>query len=162
MENTETSDVMFMSDWWEMVDSNKIDEDVRYRILVYAVNKFGQKRVREEIGVSRATIWRLIGRRSPVKPEYVKSVLKLLSLEEFERIVEARRKLRALGIVRDDGSIDYSLALEMLAVARNDEYLKNAILRFVVQEFSEDLKRMLGLSFTGLKFHWTDDLSISL
>ena len=160
MESTETSVVMFMSDisdWRSRVDPSKIDEDSRYRILRYAVSKFGHKRVREVIGVSRVTLWRLIGRKSPVKPEYVKPLLELLSLDEFERIVEGRRKLVALGIVRDDGSIDYSLVLEILAIARSDEYLKNAILRFVVQEFREDLKKMLGLSFAGIKFNWTED-----
>jgi len=64
-----------------------------------------------------------------------------LSREEFGELVSAREKLKALGILRDDGTIDYSLALEILAVAKDDEYLKNALLRFVVQEFREDLKK---------------------
>jgi len=51
--------------------------------------------------------WRLLERKSPVKPEYIKPVLKLLSREEFENIVGARQKLRALGIVGDDGSDRY-------------------------------------------------------
>jgi len=33
-----------------------------------------------------------------------------------------------------DGSVDYSLALEILAMVKGDEYLKNSILRFVAQE----------------------------
>jgi len=67
-----------------------------------------------------------------------------LTREEFEKIVSARDRLKSLGILRDDGTIDYSLALEILAIAKDDEYLKNAILRFVVQEFREDLKKMRG------------------
>ncbi len=63
-------------------------------------------------------------------------------------------RFRALSILRDDGTIDYSLALEILAVARDDEYLKNAILRFVVQEFREDLRKMLGLSMARIVFKW--------
>ena len=58
--------------------------------------------------------------------------------------------------MRDDGTIDYSLALEILAVAKDDEYLKNAILRFVVQEFREDLKKMLGISFAGITLKWDE------
>ena len=82
--------------------------------------------------------------------------MKLLTREEFERLVTARERLRALGILRDDGTIDYSLALEILAVAKDDEYLKNALLRFVVQEFREDLKKMLGISFAGITMRWDE------
>ena len=80
-----------------------------------------------------------------------------MTREEFEEIVSARDRLKSLGILRDDGTIDYSLALEILAVAKDDEYLKNAILRFVVQEFREDLKKMLGISFAGIVLKWSDD-----
>ncbi len=51
-------------------------------------------------------MWRLLEKKSPVKPEYVKPLLKLLSREEFERLVSARERLRALGILRDDGTVD--------------------------------------------------------
>ncbi len=144
------------------MDPSKLDEETRYRLLQYDVNKYGQKRVYEEIGISRVTMWRLLERKSPVRPEYIKPILKLLTKEEFEKIVGARQKLRAIGIVKDDGSIDYSLAIEILAVARGDEYLKNAILRFVVQEFRDDLKRMLGISFAGIKLTWIEDFKIFL
>jgi len=121
-----------------------------------------QKRIYEEIGISRITMWRLLERKSPVRPEYVKPILKLLTREEFENIVGARQKLKAVGIVRDDGSVDYSLALEILAIAKGDEYLKNAILRFVVQEFRDDLRRMLGVSLVGVKLEWSDDFETFL
>jgi len=56
--------------------------------------------------------------------------------------------------MRDDGTVDYSLVLEILAMAKNDEYLKNIILRFVVQEFREDLRKILGLSMAHVVFKW--------
>ena len=148
--------------WWEAVDPLKLDNYTRYRILTYVVEKYGRKRVREEAGISRVTLWRLLNRKSPVRPEYVKSLLKLLSREEFERLAAARERLIALGILRDDGTIDYSLALEILAVAKDDEYLRNALLRFVVQEFREDLKKMLGISFAGIKLKWSEDFEYFL
>ncbi len=143
--------------WWGKVDVSKLSEDSRYRILRYVTEKYGKKVVVEKTGISRVTLWRLLERVSPVKPEYVKPLLKLLTREEFEKIVSARDRLKSLGILRDDGAKDYSLALEILAIAKDDEYLKNAILRFVVQEFREDLKRMLGISFAGIVLKWSDD-----
>jgi len=144
-------------EWWVQVDPVKLSEEARYRILRYVVERHGGKRVMELTGVSRVTLWRLLERKSPVKPEYVGPLLRLLSLQEFEELVAVGERLRSLGIVREDGAIDYSLALEILAIAKHDEYLKNAILRFVVQEFREDLKRMLGVSFAGIKLEWTRD-----
>jgi len=140
--------------WWERVNVPKLGEDSRYAILKYVVEKYGKGKVLEETGISRVTLWRLLERRSPVRPEYVRPLLKLLTHEEFEGLVAARERLKALGILRDDGTVDYSLALEVLAIAKDDEYLKNALLRFVVQEFREDLKRMLGASLAHVVFKW--------
>ncbi|MEM4546724.1 MAG: integrase, partial [Nitrososphaerota archaeon] len=53
--------------------------------------------------------------------------------------------------------VDYSLVLEILSIARSDEYLKNAVLRFVIQEFREDVRKMLGISFAGIKLEWSED-----
>ncbi|MEM2195948.1 MAG: integrase, partial [Sulfolobales archaeon] len=121
------------------------------------VEKYGRKKVIEEAGISRVTLWRLLNRVSPVDPEYVAPLLKLLKQTEFESLVSAKNRLRSLGIVRDDGTVDYSLVLEILSIARSDEYLKNAVLKFVVQEFREDIRKMLGISFTGIKLEWSED-----
>jgi intergrase/recombinase len=160
LEQTETSAVIILSEhssWWKEVDVSKLSEDARYRILTYVVEKYGRKKVLEETEISRVTLWRLLERKSPVKPEYVKPLLKLLTREEFEKLITARERLRSLSILREDGTIDYSLVLEILAFAKDDEYLKNALLRFVVQEFREDLKKMLGIIFAGIVLRWTED-----
>lgn len=74
------------------------------------------------LGQETVSMWRLLERKSPVRPGYIKPILKLLTKEEFEKIIGVRQKPRAIGIVKDSDSIDYSLALEILAVARNDGY----------------------------------------
>jgi len=87
MEQAETLEVIVMTDsreWWEQVDISKLSEDARYRILKYVVEKYSRRTVLEESGISRVTLWRLLERTSPVKPEYVKPLLKFLSREEFE------------------------------------------------------------------------------
>jgi len=47
-------------------------------------------------------------------------------------------------------------------VAKDDEYLKNALLRFVIQEFREDLKKMLGISFAGITLRRDKDFEYFL
>jgi len=51
--------------WWEAVDPAKLSENARYRILARVVEEHGRKRVLEEAGISRVTLWRLLGRKSP-------------------------------------------------------------------------------------------------
>ncbi|MEM1881184.1 MAG: hypothetical protein QXQ23_04470, partial [Sulfolobales archaeon] len=58
------------SEWWNRINVSKIDEDSRYKILSYLVEKYGRKKVMEEAGISRVTLWRLLNRVSPVDPEY--------------------------------------------------------------------------------------------
>jgi len=70
--------------------------------------------------------------------------------------------MRAIGVVGDDGSVDYSLAPEVLAVAKGGEYLKNAASRFAVQEFGDDLREMLGVSLIGVKLEWSYDFETFL
>ncbi|MEM1687285.1 MAG: hypothetical protein QXR24_04400 [Thermosphaera sp.] len=49
MVQTETSDVIALSDdsseWWNRINASKIDEDSRYKILSYLVEKYGRKQV---------------------------------------------------------------------------------------------------------------------
>ena len=140
--------------WFDSLDLSKVSDEDRFRVLEYAVSKHGRARVQEALRVSRITMWRLLNRQARVDDDKLRALLSLITQREFENLVSARDRLRALGVLREDGTVDYGLALEVLAVARSDEYLKNAILRFVVREFREDLKRMLGVSFAGVVFRW--------
>ncbi len=136
--------------WYSQLDLEKLDRETRLRILRFAIEKHGKHVVTEVLGVSRVTLWRYLSGKQEVPSD--KLLAKgLVSREEFERLVATGERLRALGILRDDGGVDYGLALEVLALAKRDEYLKNAILRFVVQEFREDLRKMLGISLAGIK-----------
>jgi len=92
-----------------------------------------------------------------IPSDIVRNALRFLTRTEFESIISDWDKLKALGIVRENGVIDYGVALKILALASRDEYLRNAILRFVVENFREDLKKMLGISLTGIKFEWCED-----
>ncbi|MEM0297788.1 integrase [Desulfurococcus sp.] len=77
--------------------------------------------------------------------------------QEFREVLGARKALEALGVVRQDGSVNYPVAIEILRIAASDEYLKQLILRSVVENFREDLRKMLGISFAGVKLEWSSD-----
>jgi len=141
-------------EWYSSLDFSKVSDEDRYRILEYVVSRHGRERVREVLGVSRITMWRLLNRQARVDDSKLRALLSIITQREFESLVSARDRLRALGILRDDGALDYALALEILALASRDEYLRQAILRFTVENFREDLRRMLGLSLAHAVFKW--------
>ena len=99
---------------------------------------------------------RLLSKQVRVDDSKLRTLLTLITQREFETLISARDRLRALGILRDDGTVDYGLALEVLALASSDEYLKNALIQFVVTRFKEDVKKALGISFAGIKLHWDE------
>ncbi|MCC6014473.1 MAG: integrase [Desulfurococcaceae archaeon] len=140
--------------WYEGLDLSKLGPEDRVRLLRYAVDRYGANRVMEALGVSKVTLWRLLNGRSPVDNEKLVKVLRLLTPAEFESAVGAAKKLMAAGILREDGTVDYAAALELLALAARDEYLKQALLRFTVENFREDLRRMLSLSLAHVVFRW--------
>jgi len=78
-----------------------------------------------------------------VPDEVVRKVLQFITRGEFESVVSDWDRLRALGIVENDETIDYDLVLKILGLASRGKFLKNAILRFVIQEFRDDLRNKL-------------------
>jgi len=142
--------------WYEVLNLKSLSEEDRARILQYVVDKHGRETVQEVLRVSRATMWRLLNGKSRLDDERLKLLLTMITEEEFRRVLEARKVLEAAGLVRD-GYIDYPLALEVVKLILRDEYLKNLVLRYVVDTYREDLRKLLGMSFAGIKLEWSED-----
>ncbi|MEM4810270.1 MAG: integrase, partial [Desulfurococcaceae archaeon] len=95
-------------------------------------------------------MWRLLNGKSRLDDERLKLLLTIITEEEFRKVLEAA------GLVRD-GYVDYTLALEVVKLILRDEYLKNLVLRHVVDTYREDLRKLLGMSFAGIKLEWSED-----
>jgi hypothetical protein len=95
----------------------------------------------------------LHGKRE-IPDEVILKALQHIDEKEFSEIVGSFERLKVAGILKDDGSIDYSAILQALALATRDEYLKQAILRFAVEHFREDLKKMLGILPANIVLTW--------
>lgn len=146
-----------MTSWIDSLDLNKIGDDDRYKVLEYVVGKVGKEKVMEVLGISKITVWRLLNRQQRVDDGKLRALLSLMSEQEFREVLGTKKALEAVGIVRPDGSVNYSIVAEILRLAAGDEYLKQLILRFAVENFREDLRKMLGISFAGIKLEWSDD-----
>ncbi|MGB9734512.1 MAG: integrase [Conexivisphaera sp.] len=145
------------SDWRGRVDVSALGQGARRAILSALKDRMGALELARAIGVSRVALWRYLkGERDP-PGDVIRRALGLMEEEEFHRALRGSELLRALGAVREDGSIDYSVAVEAIGAAMNDEYLRNLVLRLVAERYRDDLKRMLGLSAPRVVLRWTPE-----
>ncbi|MDT7887648.1 MAG: hypothetical protein RQ885_01565 [Desulfurococcales archaeon] len=140
--------------WIYRIDVKGLSDDVRREIVKRVKDKLGYGGALEALGIARGSLFNYLHGFRRVPDDVIRKALYYLDESEFNRIVQGFDRLRAVGIVRGDGSIDYSLILQAVALASKDEYLKQAILRFAVEHFREDLRKMLGLVPTTIKLTW--------
>jgi intergrase/recombinase len=140
--------------WFEKIDVRGLSDEVRRSILEKVKGKLGYNEALKALEISRGALHNYLHGLRRVPDEVVSRALRCLEEREFYEIVRGVDRLRAVGVVREDGSIDYPLILQAIALATRDEYLKHAILRFCVENFREDLKKMLGVLPSTVKLTW--------
>jgi len=87
--------------WFDSLDLSKVFDEDRFRVLDYAVSRHGRARVQEVLGVSRITMWRLLNKQVRVDDDKLRALLSLITQREFESLISARDRLRALGKIED-------------------------------------------------------------
>jgi intergrase/recombinase len=140
--------------WYDKINISALSDEARRLIIERVKRKLGFTRALEALGISRGSLYNYLHGVRRVPDEVVYRALQHLEEGEFNEIVKGVDRLRAVGIIREDGSIDYSLILQAVALASRDEYLKQALLKFTVENFREDLRKMLGLSLAHVVFKW--------
>jgi len=140
--------------WFMRVDVKALSEETRRLILERVKRKLGFNKTLEVLGIARGSLHNYLQGIRKAPDNIVYKALQYLEEGEFNEIVQGIDRLRAIGVIRRDGSIDYSLILQAIALATRDEYLKQALLRFTVENFREDLRKMLSLSLAHVVFKW--------
>jgi len=120
------------------------------------VEKLGRERILEALGVSRYTLWRMIKGRVGIDDVKLRTLLSLITEPEFREVLSSSKLLEAANIVRPDGTVNYAVVMEILKKAAEDEYLKQLIIRFVVDNFREDVKKAIGLFPANIVLHWDE------
>jgi len=150
-----TNELKVSSGWIHKVNVKGLSDDVRREILRRVKNKLGFNKTVEVLDISKGSLHNYLNGLRKIPDEVISKALQYLDEKEFNEIVAGIDRLKAVGIIREDGSIDYSLILQAVALASKDEYLKQAILRFTIENFREDLRKMLGLSLSQVMFTWS-------
>jgi intergrase/recombinase len=148
-------DVNVSSRWIHKVNIKGLGDDVRREILRRVKEKLGFNKTVEILDIAKGSLHNYLNGIRRIPDDVISKALQYLDEKEFNEIVAGIDRLKAVGIIREDGSIDYSLILQAVALASKDEYLKQAILRFTVENFREDLRKMLGISLSQVVFTWS-------
>jgi len=140
--------------WYNKVNVSALGDDARRLILERVKHKLGFTKTLEALGIAKGSLYNYLHGVRRVPDNVVYRALQHLEESEFNEVVKGLDRLRAIGIIRVDGSINYSLILQAIALATRDEYLKQALLKFTVENFREDLRKMLGTSLAHVVFKW--------
>jgi hypothetical protein len=127
------------------LDLSKVSQDDRRRILSRAVEKLGRGVVREILEISDVTLWRMLSGKAVIGDDRLLKILQLLSRDEVLEALGARRSLIACGILYEEGGVNRAAAIEFIREASKDEYFKKLLLDFIVANYREELKKILGI-----------------
>ncbi len=144
-------------EWYHKLNLVSIDKDARRRILEHCVDKYGKRKVMEKLGVSKSTLWRYLEGKTSIPDEKLVTLLGLISRDEFERILPDEKALEALGIVKDNGAVNYRLVLALLKLIDKDEYLASIVIRYVFKRHRQLVLRIMGLTLPSVKLEWTKE-----
>jgi len=86
----------------------------------------------EILDIAKSSLRRYLAGKRKIPEDVLGRALQFHMRSEFESIVVEWNKLGALGIIEENGVVDYGLALSNTNNSSRDECFKNAILWFVV------------------------------
>jgi hypothetical protein len=89
-------------------------------------DRLGFNEAIEALGIAGSSLRNYLNGIRRIPDEVVSKVLRYLDEKDFNEIVGGLERLRALGIIRSNGSVDCSLALQVLAMASRDEHVKSS------------------------------------
>ncbi len=127
--------------WRDQVDLSRIGEDDRRRIFDYVLTKVGYK----QLGYDKSYLYRVKKGEKRISDRLLSRLLEFLSEEEFTRLLGARKKLEALGAIRE-GVVDYGLVMEILEVAKEDKYLKYLIAKWFYENLAHEIPHVVKVT----------------
>jgi len=96
--------------WLDNIDIKSLGDSTWILILQRLREGLGYVGAYRALGISDSSLSRYLRGERRTPGEVVRRALQHLGEEEFRQIVQGEERLRALGIVRKEGSIDYGLA----------------------------------------------------
>jgi hypothetical protein len=98
--------------WYNRVNASPLSDEARRLIFERVKRKLGFTKTLEVLGIARGLLHNYLYGLRTVPVNVVYKALQHLEEGEFNEIVQGVDRLRAIGIIRMDNSIDYSLVLQ--------------------------------------------------
>ena len=102
---------------WFGVDVRALGDDARRSILKGVKDKLGFTETCRVLSIAKSGLHRYLSGERRVPDEVARKALQFITRDESGSIVSDWDRLRALGVVGSDGTIDYGLALKILAAS---------------------------------------------
>ena len=103
------------------------------RILEIVKERLGYSKAVEVLNISKGVLHNYLHGVRRVSVDVAQKALQYLDESEFKDVVQSVELLKAIGIVKGDGAVDYSIALQVLSLVTRDEHINNAIMQFIVR-----------------------------
>jgi len=97
--------------WFDRVNVKALGDDVRRKILDKVRDKLGYNKTVEVLDISKGALHNYLHGIRRIPDEVIQKALQYLTESEFREIVQGVELLKATGIVKESGAIDYSLAI---------------------------------------------------
>ncbi|ACR41366.1 tyrosine-type recombinase/integrase [Saccharolobus islandicus] len=111
-----------------IMDTTKLDDDKKLKILEKAIEKFGKAYIAQKCGVSRQTIYRYLKREiQSIPDEFIQCVSNFLSIEELGDIVYGLRTVE----------VDENIALSVIVKMKRDPNFRAFFLSLMKQFLGE-------------------------
>jgi len=102
---------MSANPWYSKVNVSALGDDARRLILERVKHKLRFTKTLEALGIAKGSLYNYLHGVRRVPDNIVYKALQYLEEGEFNEIVQGVDRLRAIGIIRGDNTIDYSLVL---------------------------------------------------
>jgi len=103
---------MSANPWYSKVNVSALGDDARRLILERVKHKLRFTKTLEALGIAKGSLYNYLHGVRRVPDNIVYKALQYLEEGEFNEIVQGVDRLRAIGIIRGDNTIDYSLVLQ--------------------------------------------------
>ena len=133
------------------VDVRGIRDASRVRILRGLKGRYGYRPLARMLGISLSSMHRYLNGVRRIPDKLLGRMLEYVERDELIKLLSGEERLKALGLVNEYGSINYGLMIQLIKMTFTDEYLKNLVFNFVVKEYREDLKKLLGVSLATIE-----------
>jgi len=144
------------------VNLRGFERETRIKLLKYLKDKYGYRPLCRLLGISRSSMHRYLNNQRSIPNNLLEKMLRYIERDELTEILSSGESLKVLGFIYENGSVNYKLAAEFIKHAVRDEYLRNFMIDLIVQEYREELKKALGVSFENIVFKWDSDFEYFL